>query len=365
MLPTTVTTCSKLLISKRSINYLVSALPKPEQIEQDKPKRRIKKPVVKRLKLNDFMKQIIKPDELNKIFQGSDYAPFTGSQAKKAQDFFNLNKPQLEWTLAEYEEIPDVKYARLVKERKESYDRMDPINKTDYQKSLMMSKKTFGIPGLYLKPFPEVLFLGHTNVGKSSLINSLVTRGKSEKVTDVAYVSSRAGFTKTLNCFNIGNKLRLMDSPGYGKFGDIQQGEMVTDYISRRHLLKRVFLLIDSVEGFRHEDLTILNHLVEEGVQFDIVFTKTDVVIEKHMPPKKKFTTVASREEDEKLLASIKNGNEKVIAHYNEIINGTVLGSMTLFSRFLFTNAGTNKHIVQEYGKKELRCVVLETCALL
>lgn len=123
--------------------------------------------------------------------------------------------------------------------------------------------------------FPEVLIVGKSNVGKSSLINSLC--GKKQ----LAFTSSKPGHTKLLNYYNIDNRFYLVDAPGYGfaKGGvdlDALFGDMMSSYFEDNKQLKLVLLLIDSRREFGENDLEILEYVQEKEIPYFIVVTKTD-----------------------------------------------------------------------------------------
>ena len=125
--------------------------------------------------------------------------------------------------------------------------------------------------------FPEVLIVGKSNVGKSSLINSLTGR------KSLAYTSSKPGHTRLLNYYNIDNRFFLVDAPGYGyaRGGiDLDRlfGEMMEGYFNHNQYLKLVLLLIDSRREFSDNDLEILDFLKENQYPYFIVITKIDKV---------------------------------------------------------------------------------------
>ena len=127
---------------------------------------------------------------------------------------------------------------------------------------------------------PEVLIVGKSNVGKSSLINTLCQR------KSLAFTSSKPGHTRLLNYYNIDNKFFLVDPPGYGyaKGGiDLDRlfGTMMDEYFTNNQYLKLVLLLIDSRREFGENDLEILNYLQESGITYFIVITKTDKINQK------------------------------------------------------------------------------------
>ena len=135
-------------------------------------------------------------------------------------------------------------------------------------------------PSLKLAPKtgePEVLIVGKSNVGKSSLINALTGRKQ------LAFTSSKPGHTRLLNYYLIDKKFFLVDAPGYGyaKTGiDLDElfAEMMNDYLSNAHNLKLVLLLIDSRRELNENDMEILSYLNENHIPYQIVITKVDKV---------------------------------------------------------------------------------------
>ena len=133
---------------------------------------------------------------------------------------------------------------------------------------------------------PEFAFAGKSNVGKSSLINSLMNRKA------YARTSSQPGKTQTINFYNINDALYYVDLPGYGYAKVAQEvkakwGKMIENYLHQSPMLKRVFLLID----IRHEpsvnDKTMYDWIVYNGYQPVIIATKLDKInrsqVQKHM----------------------------------------------------------------------------------
>ena len=123
----------------------------------------------------------------------------------------------------------------------------------------------------------EFLLVGRSNVGKSSFINSILSR------KNLAYTSSRPGKTQTLNFYCVNNNFYLIDVPGYGyaqvdKKTQAKFGMMIEDYLEKRKELKRVFLLID----FRHkpteDDILMYNFLKYYNLPVTVIATKADKV---------------------------------------------------------------------------------------
>jgi GTP-binding protein len=122
---------------------------------------------------------------------------------------------------------------------------------------------------------PEIAFLGRSNVGKSSLINSLLG------VKGLARTSSTPGRTQSLNFFLINNRFRFVDLPGYGyarvpKLIRASWGDMATDYLAKRMQLVLSIQIVDS----RHEpttlDLQLNEWLTAHAKPRIVVATKSD-----------------------------------------------------------------------------------------
>jgi GTP-binding protein len=122
---------------------------------------------------------------------------------------------------------------------------------------------------------PEFALIGRSNVGKSSLINSLTER------RELAKVSNTPGKTKLINFFVINGAWSLVDLPGYGyaevgKQRRLEFNEAVADFITNRRNLRSVLVLIDSRLPPQPIDQEFLQWLEEVGAAFALVFTKTD-----------------------------------------------------------------------------------------
>ena len=122
---------------------------------------------------------------------------------------------------------------------------------------------------------PEYAFIGRSNVGKSSLINTLTG------VKGLAKTSSRPGKTQLINHFLINKQWYLVDLPGYGyaqtsKSSRQHWQKMTEQYMLHREALTNVYVLVDSRIEPRPIDLEFINFLGANGIPLSIVFTKTD-----------------------------------------------------------------------------------------
>ena len=122
---------------------------------------------------------------------------------------------------------------------------------------------------------PEVAFAGRSNVGKSSLLNTLVNR------RNLAKTSSRPGRTQAINFFLLDRRLYLVDLPGYG-FAKVpirvkkSWQKMVETYLKTRPNLKVVVVIIDIRRGPERDDLALLEWLVHYEIPALVVLTKAD-----------------------------------------------------------------------------------------
>jgi len=120
---------------------------------------------------------------------------------------------------------------------------------------------------------PEVAFAGRSNVGKSSLINTITG-------IKIAHISAVPGKTRTINFYAVG-KLRLVDLPGYG-YAAVPHAmrrlwqPAVEEYLAHRKTLRGVLLVVDARRGLQDEEHDLLAWLIHHGLPHAVVLTKTD-----------------------------------------------------------------------------------------
>jgi GTP-binding protein len=122
---------------------------------------------------------------------------------------------------------------------------------------------------------PEIAFAGRSNVGKSSLINTLCKRKRLVKT------SGKPGHTRTINFFEINGDLSLVDLPGYG-FARVSKkerdkwGEMIEAYLAHRECLRGVVCIVDIRRGFEEDDMMLIEAAPHFAFQPILVLTKAD-----------------------------------------------------------------------------------------
>jgi GTP-binding protein len=125
---------------------------------------------------------------------------------------------------------------------------------------------------------PQIALSGRSNVGKSSLINTLLGR------KSLARVSSSPGKTVTVNFYDVDGKIYIVDLPGYGYAKRSKDSKRVWSTLTEEYFtknpsadsIKLVIQLIDIRTGPTEDDVLMINWLIENGIDFTVVATKTD-----------------------------------------------------------------------------------------
>lgn len=176
----------------------------------------------------------------------------------------------------------------------------------------------------------EIAFAGKSNVGKSSLINSLMNR------RSFARTSSQPGKTQTINFYNINDTLYFVDLPGYG-YAKVSTavkekwGKMIENYLNSSKMLRVIFLLID----IRHEpsanDRDMYQWILYHGYHPVIVATKLDKIKRSQVQKNLKTLRTGLGVEKETIIipfsAETKQGREEIWNYVDQIYEQEAQGS--------------------------------------
>jgi GTP-binding protein len=149
--------------------------------------------------------------------------------------------------------------------------------------------------------FPQVAFVGRSNAGKSSIINSLT------KQKNLARVSVNPGRTQEINLFLINNSSYFLDLPGYGyakasKEAQAELKKVIEGYLfNSAYRQKKVVLVIDAAIGPTELDLEMLYLLEKHAKNILILANKIDKV--NHMAQKKQLAVIAKKVGDHLVVA--------------------------------------------------------------
>lgn len=169
----------------------------------------------------------------------------------------------------------------------------------------------------------EIAFVGRSNVGKSSLINTLTNRRKLVKV------SSTPGKTRLVNFFLINNNFYFVDLPGYGyakvsKSEKQSWGKVIETYLNQREQLKRIILLVDCRHKPTQDDITMYNWVKYYGYDYTVVATKVDKLKRSELVKNLKLIreTLKLDKEDELFTFSSlkKQGKEELLDLFDRVI---------------------------------------------
>lgn len=259
---------------------------------------------------------------LNESYNNKFFKQPTIQERNRVNRFFNSTEVTYEWSVSDFAKIP----SEIVRRRENN------MQDDSYSNNGKLYQGKTKIPFQLINGLPEIVFLGRSNAGKSSILNNLVTEFKRNKIIEVAKMSKRAGFTRTLNCFNIGNKFRLIDTPGYGYGSNLGQGTIIMEYLEKRRELRRCYILLSANHGVTELDLSIIENLTHLGRPFEIIFTKMDKV--------------------------------KDFSQFKDMIVKSGLQDLPTLPRLIFTNSISSKNCPKRYGMDYLRYSIFESCGL-
>ena len=169
---------------------------------------------------------------------------------------------------------------------------------------------------------PEIAFAGKSNVGKSSLINSLVNRKA------LARTSSSPGKTQTINYYNVNNDLYFVDLPGYGfaKVSKTEQkkwGVMIENYLNTSEQLRAVFLLVDIRHKANANDVQMYEWIKQMGFSPIIIATKLDKLKRSQVDKSVKILKESLGVDKDTMLikfsSKTKQGKEEILKLIDEI----------------------------------------------
>lgn len=170
---------------------------------------------------------------------------------------------------------------------------------------------------------PEIAFAGRSNVGKSSMINTILNR------KGLARTSSKPGHTRSINFFDIDNKFYLVDLPGYG-FARVSEEEkekwqsLINDYLHYRENLKGIVMIVDARHKPTGQDKMMLNWIREFRIPKIITATKADKLSNNEKAKQKKviINTLGLTEEERFTFFSAKTaeGKKSIFSFINQII---------------------------------------------
>lgn len=170
---------------------------------------------------------------------------------------------------------------------------------------------------------PEIAFAGKSNVGKSSLINSLMQR------KSLARISSQPGKTQTINFYNINQVMYLVDLPGYGyakitESEKLKWGKMIENYLHTSKQLKAIFLLIDIRHDPSENDIMMYDWILHQGYEPIIIATKIDKLkksqVAKHINAVREGLHIMPGTKIFPMSSMTKEGKDEIWAFMDELV---------------------------------------------
>ncbi len=194
--------------------------------------------------------------------------------------------------------------------------------KIDYAELAVLATRTSQYP---TDPLPEFLLLGRSNVGKSSLINTLINR------KNYARTSNKPGKTQTLNFYLVNHEFYVVDAPGYGYASVNKQqqkkfGLMIEEYLQSREYLARTFLLIDFRHKPNEDDKLMYDYIKHFNLPVTIIATKYDKVSKLSREKQIKIIKETLRLQDTDSLILFSSINKKGRDEIYDIIDFSIKG---------------------------------------
>jgi len=178
------------------------------------------------------------------------------------------------------------------------------------------------LSGLPEESSPEIVFAGRSNVGKSTLLNSLTG------VKGLAKTSSTPGKTRLINYFRVNNSCYFVDLPGYG-FAAVGQaeraawGNLLSSYIERRSAISLIVLLLDSRHPAMPSDRAMMEFLEFHERPYGIVLTKYDKLNQRERAAARRVMETAATKA--KFIVNYSSfsgkGKSELLAHFDHYIS--------------------------------------------
>ena len=163
----------------------------------------------------------------------------------------------------------------------------------------------------------EVVFVGRSNVGKSSLINALYNQ-------KLAFVGKTPGKTRLINFFDVNGIYTAVDVPGYGfarrsQDEAVRYAQMMDDYFSRKDKIRLVVMIVDSRIGLTNDDRDMKDYLIGKGLDYVIAANKIDKLSNNQLNNnKRRFFN------DEEHIVYVSAEKKKNIDHLRNVINSCI-----------------------------------------
>lgn len=177
--------------------------------------------------------------------------------------------------------------------------------------NVRLERTVYTLEQLKTQNFPEIVFMGRSNVGKSSLINFLLNK------KNLAKVSQTPGKTRSINFYIVDEKFYLVDLPGFGyastsKEESFRFSKLIQDYFRLSNKIILVCHLMDSRVPFTKLDEIARDYVVNLGLSYCILFTKVDKLNQSEKSKlKNKATELVGEFKSDYFFISAKSGEGK------------------------------------------------------